>query len=81
MSEARKDRANWAEGLSVQPFTEGMEILYFPGCYLSYDPRLKKVARATAQLALSLRASLKGFPSSIRLALAVRTGLTALGKT
>jgi Fe-S oxidoreductase len=27
-----------------------MEILYFPGCYLSYDPRLKKVARATAQI-------------------------------
>jgi Fe-S oxidoreductase len=50
LSEARKDRANWAEGLSVQPFTEGMEILYFPGCYLSYDPRLKKVARATAQI-------------------------------
>jgi Fe-S oxidoreductase len=27
-----------------------MEILYFPGCYLSYDPRLKKVARATANI-------------------------------
>ena len=27
-----------------------MEILYFPGCYLTYDPRLKKVARATAEL-------------------------------
>jgi Fe-S oxidoreductase len=50
LTEARKDRANWAEGLSVQPFTEGMEILYFPGCYLSYDPRLKKVARATANI-------------------------------
>lgn len=48
LTEARKDRANWAEGLAVRPFTEGMEILYFPGCYLSYDPRLKKVARATA---------------------------------
>jgi Fe-S oxidoreductase len=34
----------------VQPFTEGMEILYFPGCYLSYDPRLKKVAKATAHI-------------------------------
>jgi len=50
LTEARKDRANWAEGLSVKPFTEGMEVLYFPGCYLSYDPRLKKVARATAQI-------------------------------
>ncbi len=50
LSEERKNRANWAQGLSVQPFTEDMEILYFPGCYLSYDPRLKKVARATAEI-------------------------------
>jgi Fe-S oxidoreductase len=50
MNEARKNRANWAEGLSVKTFTEGMEILYFPGCYLCYDPRLKKVARATAEI-------------------------------
>jgi Fe-S oxidoreductase len=50
MNEARKNRANWAEGLSVNTFTEGMEILYFPGCYLCYDPRLKKVARATADI-------------------------------
>jgi Fe-S oxidoreductase len=48
--EERKNRINWAEGLSVKTFTEGMEILYFPGCYLCYDPRLKKVARATAQI-------------------------------
>lgn len=46
--EDRQKRAAWAEGLSVQTFAEGMEILYFPGCYLCYDPRLKKVARATA---------------------------------
>ena len=50
LKEERKNRANWAEGISVKPFTEGMEILYFPGCYLSYDPRLKKVARATANI-------------------------------
>ncbi|MBU4425238.1 MAG: (Fe-S)-binding protein [Proteobacteria bacterium] len=48
--EERKNRAAWAEGLSVKTFTEGMEILYFPGCYLSYDPRLKKVAKATANI-------------------------------
>ncbi|CAB1082901.1 Fe-S oxidoreductase [Olavius algarvensis Delta 1 endosymbiont] len=48
LSEDREKRAAWAEGLSVKPFSEGMEILYFPGCYLCYDPRLKKVARATA---------------------------------
>ncbi|RLB32373.1 MAG: Fe-S oxidoreductase [Deltaproteobacteria bacterium] len=48
--EEQKNRANWAEGLSVKTFTEGMEILYFPGCYPSYDPRLKKVARATVNI-------------------------------
>ncbi len=48
LSEERKNRAKWSEGLNVRPFTEEMEILYFPGCYLSYDPRLKKVAKATA---------------------------------
>ena len=50
LSEERKNRAAWAKDLGVKPFTEGMEILYFPGCYPSYDPRLKKVARATATI-------------------------------
>ena len=50
LSEKREDRAKWAEGLSVKPFTEEMELLYFPGCYPSYDPRLKKVAVATARI-------------------------------
>src|SRR3990170_6659522 len=45
-----KDRAGWAEGLSVKAFTEGTETLYFPCCYPSYDPRLKKVAQATANI-------------------------------
>lgn len=46
----RKDRANWAEDLSVKTFTEGTEILYFACCYLSYDPRLRQAAAATAKL-------------------------------
>jgi Fe-S oxidoreductase len=50
LNEKRNDRANWAEGLSMKTFTEGMEILYFVGCYFSYDPRLKKVARATVNI-------------------------------
>ncbi len=49
-NEDRATRANWAEGLSVKPFVEGMEVLYFPGCYLSYDSRLRKVAQATARV-------------------------------
>ena len=48
--EDRAKRADWAEGLGAKTFTEGMEVLYFPGCYLSYDARLKKVARATATI-------------------------------
>jgi Fe-S oxidoreductase len=50
LNEDRKNRANWTEGLDVKTFSEEMEILYFPCCYLSYDPRLKKVARATATI-------------------------------
>jgi len=45
-----KDRADWAKGQPVKPYTEGTENLYFPCCYPSYDPRLKKVAMATATL-------------------------------
>ena len=43
-------RANWAKDLSVKEFTEGTETLYFPCCYPSYEPRLKKVAQATANI-------------------------------
>ena len=50
LKEKRQDRAAWAEGRSVKAFTEGMEVLYYPGCYPSYDPRLKKVAAATASI-------------------------------
>jgi Fe-S oxidoreductase len=50
LNEARKTRADWAQAASVKAFSEGMEILYFTGCYLSYDPRLKKVAAATASI-------------------------------
>jgi Fe-S oxidoreductase len=50
LNEDRDARAKWADGLSVPAFTEEMELLYFPGCYLCYDPRLKKVSTATAKL-------------------------------
>ena len=50
LNEERKNRGDWAKGLGVKAFKDDMDILYFPGCYLSYDPRLKKVAQATAAL-------------------------------
>ncbi len=46
----RQKRADWAKDLNVKPYDEGMEILYFVGCYFSYDPRMKKVARATVDI-------------------------------
>lgn len=46
----RKKRADWAKGLPVKKYEEGMEALYFVGCYFSYDPRMKKVAVATADI-------------------------------
>lgn len=46
----RKKRSDWAKGLPVKPYAEGMEALYFVGCYFSYDPRMKKVAVATANI-------------------------------
>ncbi len=49
-NEERSKRGDWAEGLSVKPFKEGMEVLYFSCCYLSYAPRLKQVATATVAI-------------------------------
>jgi Fe-S oxidoreductase len=50
LNEIRAERADWAAGLSVKPFTEKTDILFFGCCYLSYDPRMKKIARATAEI-------------------------------
>ncbi len=50
LGEEREKRDGWASDLSLKPFTEGMEILFFVGCYYSYDPRLQKVAVATANI-------------------------------
>lgn len=50
LSEAREKRADWARELGLRPFAEGMELLYFVGCYYAYDPRLKKAAVATARV-------------------------------
>ena len=44
------DRANWAKDLGIKEFDEDTELLYFSCCYTSYDPRLRKVAQATAAI-------------------------------
>ncbi|MBU0657151.1 MAG: (Fe-S)-binding protein [Gammaproteobacteria bacterium] len=50
LNDYRVNRTNWAKGMPVNRFTEGMDLLYFVGCYYCYDPRLKKVAVATANI-------------------------------
>ncbi len=50
LGEKREKRADWARDLPVKPFSEGMEVLYFVGCYFSYDPRMQKVAVATVNI-------------------------------
>jgi Fe-S oxidoreductase len=50
LGEDRESRDAWAADLSVKPFAEGMEVLFFVGCYYAYDPRLRKVAEATTGL-------------------------------
>jgi Fe-S oxidoreductase len=50
LGEERDERTGWIKDLNVKTFTEGMEILYFVGCYYSYDPRNQKVARDTVRI-------------------------------
>ena len=49
-NEERSKRGDWAKDLGVKTFKEDMEVLYFSCCYLSYAPRLKKVAAATVDI-------------------------------
>lgn len=46
----RQKRGDWAKEYGVKTYSEGMELLFFVGCYLSYDPRMKKVAAATVDI-------------------------------
>ena len=50
LANERAKRADWAEGLAVKPFAEGMEILYFAGLLSQLRPQGKKVARATVEI-------------------------------
>jgi Fe-S oxidoreductase len=48
--EDREKRNAWAADAGVKPFTKGMEVLYFGCCSNSYDPKLIRVAKATAKI-------------------------------
>jgi Fe-S oxidoreductase len=46
----REQRGAWASDLSIRPFAEGAEYLYYVGCTPSYDPRAQQVSRALVRL-------------------------------
>jgi Fe-S oxidoreductase len=50
LGEASDKRADWSKESNVRDFAPGMELLYFPGCVPAYDPKVKRVAQATADV-------------------------------
>jgi Fe-S oxidoreductase/nitrate reductase gamma subunit len=47
---AQASRGDWAKGLPLSAAKAEAEILYFTGCYASYDPRNRKVAASFARI-------------------------------
>jgi Fe-S oxidoreductase len=50
LGEPREKRSDWAKEADVPAFQRGMRFSYFAGCIAAYDPRVRKVAQATAGL-------------------------------
>lgn len=50
LGEPLENRANWAKELGVKTYTKGTELLYFPCCIPAYDPKIQRVAQATANI-------------------------------
>ncbi len=48
--EDRSKRYSWSADLNLPEYTEHTDYLYSPCCYLNYDPRLKRTARATTKI-------------------------------
>ena len=48
--EAREKRTGWIKDTGIKPFAKGMDVLYFACCFNSYDPKLIRVAKATARI-------------------------------
>lgn len=47
-SAPRAERAKWSEGLNLRDAKQGVRVLLYAGCAVSYDPRLMRVARGLA---------------------------------
>ena len=48
--EVREKRTDWIKDTGIKPFAKGMDVLYFACCFNSYDPKLIRVAKATARI-------------------------------
>ena len=48
--EPPEKRVDWASDLGVKTFTRGTDLLYFSCCVPAYDPTVRRVARATANI-------------------------------
>lgn len=50
LGETVETRADWAKDLGVKAFTKGTELLYFPCCVPSYDPKISGIAQAMVSI-------------------------------
>ena len=50
LGQAPEQRADWVSDLGVKTSTDGIGRLYFPCCIPAYDPKIKRVAQATANV-------------------------------
>ena len=50
LGQAPEQRADWVGDLNVKTFTDGTELLYYSCCIPAYDPKVKRVAQATAKV-------------------------------
>jgi len=50
LGQAPEQRSDWAGSLKVKAYTDGTDLLYFSCCIPAYDPKVKRVAQATAKV-------------------------------
>ena len=50
LGEPTEKRTDWAKDLGIKTYSKGTEILYFSCCIPAYDPQVKRVAQATANV-------------------------------
>jgi len=50
LGQVPEQRSDWAGRLKVKAYTDGTDLLYFSCCIPAYDPKVKRVAQATAKV-------------------------------